>query len=185
MRNLGATQVSVLPFRRRMLPKNVGKWALNRAALGSEEMRGCLIESRAPTEFEPTARWPLDEVRSYFRLIDPAADVGKSEAEVREIARANPEAAAAGESGEAAYVDAAKRDLLNRVHFRIVDPQYTLPTRAEFAEFVSGKVPKSISDADAIMGIIAASNKEGKKRKRGRPRKKPEPAPAPAPAPAE
>jgi hypothetical protein len=105
-------------------------------------------------------------------LIDPRAEVGKSEKEVREVARANPEAAAAGESGELAYVDAAKRDLLNRVHFRIVDPQYTLPTRFEFVEFVSGKVPSSVSDADAIMGIIAASNKEVKKRRRGRPRKK-------------
>jgi len=110
-------------------------------------------------------------VRGYLRLIDPSASVGPSEAGVRERAAKDPEAIRAGKSGIQAYVDEAKRAALQRVFFRVANPDYHLPTRDEFSEFMSGEVPAGKSDADAVMDMLMGSAEEVSqvKRKRGRP----------------
>ena len=173
--NLGKMPIVIGPRDRVMLPKHIASWFMNRESRSEKSMQGCVIKSRAPTGFEPTREWPLDDIRAYFRLLDPKADVGPSEAEVREIAAKDEVAVSAGPSGAQAYVDAARKDLVDRIFYRVADPQYTPPTKEEFTEFVSGAAQGGVRDSDAIMGIITSSHKEVKKRKRGRPRKKPLP----------
>ena len=174
MLNLGKKWITVPAFSRRLFPKNVASWSLNRDSRLEPESRGSITKSRAPTEFEPTSHWKLDDIRAYFRLIDPGAEVGPSEAEVRKAAKTDENAVRAGESGEAAYVDAAKRLIINRLFFRVVDPQYTLPTQAEFHEFITGVSGTAPDSEAAVLGLLASSTKAVQKRKRGRPRKKPE-----------
>ena len=167
--NLAKIRFRLPPFTRRLFPKNLASWSLHRDAVG--DLRGSIMKSRAPSSFEPTEAWTLDDMRGYLRLIDPAAKVGPSEVDVRSAAGKDPEAVRAGESGIQAYVNDAKREMLNRIFFRVADPQYHLPTREEFYEFMRGEAPAQKSDADAVMDMLVGSAEEVKKvkRKRGRP----------------
>ena len=167
--NLAKTRFRLPPFTRRLYPKNLAQWSLRRDAVS--ESRGSIVKSRAPSMFEPTESWNLDDVRGYMRLIDPSAKIGPSESEVRSQAAQDPEAIRAGESGLQAYVDDAKRLMLQRVFFRVANPDYHLPTREEFSEFMRGEAPVQKSDADAVMDMLVGSAEEVTKikRKRGRP----------------
>ena len=157
------------PYTRRLFPRDLATWSLHRDAMNS--IRGRIIRSRAPTNFEPNNAWGLDDARGYLRLIDPSAPVGPSESDVRSNAAKDPEAIRAGESGLRAYVDEAKRVLLHRIFFRVADPQYHLPTREEFNEFMSGEAPVEKSDADTVMDMLVGSAAETvkTKKRRGRP----------------
>ena len=75
MLNLGKKKISIPPHSRRLLPKNIAQWFLNRDSRMEPECRGSVGKSRAPTDFEPTSHWKLDDIRAYFRLIDPRAEV--------------------------------------------------------------------------------------------------------------
>ena len=164
--NLPKTRFRLPAFTRRAFPKNLANWSLKRDALS--DLNGSLVKSRAPTMFEPDESWSLDDARGYLRLIDPSAPVGSSESDVIKKASQDPEAVRAGESGVMAYVTAAKRTVLRRLFFRVADPQYHLPTREEFNEFMRGEVPASRSDADAVMDMLVGSAAEVKKKRKTR-----------------
>tara|TARA_Y100000310_G_scaffold330333_1_gene401785 strand:- start:7 stop:930 length:924 start_codon:yes stop_codon:yes gene_type:complete len=166
MNNLPKTRFRLPPYTRRLFPKNLASWSLQRDSIG--DLRGSIVKSRAPTAFEPDESWSLDDVRGYLRLIDPHAKVGPSQLEVIEKAAKDPEAVRAGDSGMAAYVRDAKKTVLRRLFFRVADPRYHLPTREEFNEFMSGESPIQKSDSDAIMDMVLGSAEEVKKVKRGR-----------------
>tara|TARA_Y100000310_G_scaffold307095_1_gene348906 strand:- start:2370 stop:3299 length:930 start_codon:yes stop_codon:yes gene_type:complete len=167
--NLAKIRFRLPPYTRRLFPKDLATWSLIRDA--TTEFRGGTVKSRAPTSFEPNESWSLDDSRGYLRLIDPSANVGPSETDVRSKAAKDPEAIKAGESGLQAYVDDAKRTLLRRLFFRVANPQYHLPLREEFNEFMRGETPVELSDADAVMDMLTGSAEETNptKRKRGRP----------------
>ena len=168
--NLGKIPFRLPAFTRRLYPKHLAAWSLHRDAVS--DVQGSIIKSRAPSSFEPTLSWSLDDMRGYLRLIDPDAKVGPSEHDVRERAAKDPEAARAGESGLQAYVDEAKKVLDRRIFFRVADPQYHRPTREEFSEFMAGESPVQKSDTDAVMDMLIGSADDaiGKaKKKRGRP----------------
>jgi len=162
--NLAKIRFRLPPYTRRLFPRDLAAWSLHRDS--GTEMRGAIVKSRAPTVFEPNDSWSLDDSRAYLRLIDPSAPVGPSEADVRSNAARNPEAVKAGESGLRAYVDDAKKTVLRRLFFRVANPQYHLPTREEFNEFVRGEVPSQKADADAVMDMLVGSAEEVKKVKR-------------------
>ena len=61
-----------------------------------------------------------------------------------------------------------KRVCYKRLFFRIVDPRYTLPTEAEFREFVTGAPPQEIAAEEVVMGMIEKSEKDVAKTKRRR-----------------
>ena len=46
------------------------------------EMKGCVIKSRPKSHFEPDDTWPLDDIRSYFKLLNPVAELGPTEKEI-------------------------------------------------------------------------------------------------------
>tara|TARA_Y100000310_G_scaffold119905_1_gene118646 strand:- start:1886 stop:2809 length:924 start_codon:yes stop_codon:yes gene_type:complete len=164
--NLPKTRFRLPPHTRRAFPKNLANWSLKRDAIS--DLRGSIMKSRAPTLFEPDESWSLDDARGYLRLIDPSANVGPSESDVARKAAQDPEAVRAGDSGVRAYVTNAKKTILRRLFFRVADPQYHLPTREEFNEFMRGEAPVNKSDADAVMDMLVGSAEEVKKVKRGR-----------------
>ena len=164
--NLAKTRFRLPPYTRRLFPKNLANWSLQRDSLG--DLRGSIIKSRAPTVFEPDESWSLDDARGYLRLIDPNANVGPSEADVIQKASQDPEAVRAGDSGVDAYIRGAKKVVLRRLFFRVADPRYHLPKREEFNEFMRGEAPVGKSDADAVMDMLVGSAEEVTKVKRGR-----------------
>ena len=60
------------------------------------------------------------------------------------------------------------------IYFRLVDPQYPVPTKKDFMEFVHGQKVVEQTTEESAMELVEKST-EVVKRKRGRPRKKPEP----------
>lgn len=169
LKNLPKALFYLAPYTRKAFPKNMADWSLKRDAVS--DVPRSIVKSRPPTSFEPNKSWNLDDIRGYLRLIDPTAEVGPSELDVTTTAEKDSEALRAGESGIRAYVNAAKKVILQRVFFRVADPQYHLPSREEFTEFMTGEAPVQKSSSDAIMDMVLGSAEEVPtvKRKRGRP----------------
>lgn len=131
-KSLASKVWDVPPFRRRSMPKGSANWFIGRD--GTQETgRGAAIVSRAPSVFEPDINWGLDDMRTYMTLTDPTAPIGPSEATLKEN---NPNASKFDMED---LVRVAKAELFKRLYFRLVDPRYRLPTRAEFNEYRTGK----------------------------------------------
>ncbi len=123
--NLSPTPIELKPYTRMKYPKVVSDFILRR--LGNQEAmkRGLALKSRAPTEFEPDISWELDDMRLYLRMMDPAAELGQSEYEVKQIHKHNKLA-------KEQAILAAKELCLRRCFFRLVNVKYNLPTREQF-----------------------------------------------------
>ena len=178
--NLPKRRIEIPPFKRRALPSNQAKWWLNRDAISEAAIRGCSIKSRAPTEFEPNPKnvddWSLDDLRAYLKLMDPGAEMGRSEAsvvsEAKKRGHRKPEEVSA-------HIEEEKYLITKRIYFRLVDPQYSVPTKSQFLEFVHGQKEIKPIEEDIAAELIEKSA-EQVKRKRGRPKKNPTEAPASA-----
>jgi hypothetical protein len=159
-KSLPSTVWTILPYRRVKMHKATADWFVTRDG-SSGASRGACIMSRAPSEFEPDMTWSLDDMRVYMKLVMPDAPLGPDEAKI--IAQAKSVAAkwakthtdAKPEDVEAKVkeelrtgLNAAKQALFRQMYFVLVDPAYTLPSRKEFREFISGKSEDSISDDD-------------------------------------
>mgnify|MGYP001619221893 CR=1 FL=1 len=129
--------ITIPPYQRREMPSHVARWFLNRDRTGERHQRGAAIESRPPSNFEPDMKWPLDEMRSYLRLIDQNAQAGMSEEQVRKSAQRRKNSSKTDEDYE---VRLAKETVMKRLFKRLANPAVRLPSRAEFTEFVTGKV---------------------------------------------
>jgi len=173
--NLPKKEIKIPPYKRRALPAIEAKWWLNRDAVNENHFRGQSIKSRPPTDFEPNAKdideWSLDDLRAYLKLLDPGAEMGKSNAEVVTYAK---KVGHRKEDEIAAHIEEEKHLAMKRIYFRLVDPQYPVPTKKDFMEFVHGQKVVEQTTEESAMELVEKST-EVVKRKRGRPRKKPEP----------
>lgn len=125
---LGFT-VSIPPYKRVELPQKMARWFLGREGRQAAWARGAVIKSRAPWKFEPDINWDLDNLRDYLLMLDPKAEVGKYEFQVRKVAKEMGE-------DEAVEVHKSKVLLMKRIFKRLADPKYTdLPTTEKFEAF--------------------------------------------------
>jgi hypothetical protein len=131
--------VRIPAFRRRQLDAGEVEWFMNRVsnAARAANIPGYPVSvamiSRAPSNFEPDTSWELNDIRMYLRLADPDAIIGPSEEEVLEQAAKD----GVEEYEWAQRMNDAKRLEMKRVYFRLINPKYTLPTRATFNELKS------------------------------------------------
>jgi len=140
---------TTLPARRRIrVTQAQGEQILGRA--GRASLKNAVIRSRAPTTFEPDASWEFNDIRSYLKLIDPNANIGPTEESIQE----NLEH---GEDFEQKLYN-AKRDLLVRTYYRVCDPKYRLPTRAEFKQFTTGKSEQALTK-ESVQELLRESDK--------------------------
>lgn len=126
---------TIPPFQRAPFPRHVARWFLNRDALQMPEMKGACIKSRPKSHFEPDSSWPLDDIRSYFKLLNPVADLGPAEKEITHYKNGQKRKDQGAAQIELAN---AKVEILKQLYFYLVDPKVRLPSRAEFVEFRDG-----------------------------------------------
>jgi len=135
--NLLPITISVPPYQRRKLPTHIGKWFLQRSAMGTP---GAVIKSRAKSNFEPDLKWELDDMRVYLQLVDSSVtghDLGATFKKLKsEVSRQRK----GGEEELRKKVRAAKEILMKRLHKRLADPRYRLPSKSEFDEFKAANV---------------------------------------------
>ena len=167
--NAGKITTEIPPFKRRKFSRVYATWWLNRDGLGEAQVRGASIKSRAPSNFEPDLNWSLDEMRSFLKLMDPNADLGRSKDQVtKEAKKRNHRKAEEIE----AHIRQEKTLCMKRLYFRLADPRYPVPTREEFSEFLLGA--PATPDTPTNEDIIDDAEKQLKKA-RTRRRKKAEP----------
>ena len=168
------SRVWVVPsFKRVPMPEAEAEWFLNRDAMCGAS-RGAVIRSRPRANFEPDMTWQYEDMRNYARLTDPSMDLGpddgaialKVKAEIDEDARVNlwkPRKIEVElkERGKEALRQ-AKQALYHRLYFRLVNPDYPLPSREEYNEFVTGRSQADIEDEE-IERLLAKADKDTRK----------------------
>ena len=124
------------------------------------------MKSRAPSMFEPKPEnaddWSLNELRAYLQLLDPTAEMGRSEEQVgRDAKKRNHRK----DEEIRAHVEEEKSLIMKRLYFRLADPRYPIPTRRDFEEFVRGA-----PEPDAAMSddVVEKAEKQLTKAKRRR-----------------
>lgn len=110
-------EVTLWPYQRKSFPKAIGTWFLNRDSASA--LAGSVIESREPWELEPDVTWNLLDLQVYAGIVDPAIQIENI-----------PEGVSKNEAAKAEQK--IRKELLQRLFFRLVDPAYRLPTREEF-----------------------------------------------------
>lgn len=125
--NLPSTTISLPPYSRKKFPKNIATWFLARDGVQEPGMRGAAIRSRAPSSFEPTIDWELDDMRLYLQLCDHKAVLGPTREELLRKAVAD-------NVPSDVPIYEAKLLAMRRLHFRLADPNVRLPSKGEFDE---------------------------------------------------
>ena len=148
--NLPPVEITLPPYQRRELPTAIAMWFLNRDATQEPGMVGSAILSRPRSNFEPDSSWDLDDMRAYLRLCDPIAVLGDSEDTV--VVKAKQ----ANDNAEIA-VHLAKLACLKRLHFRMANPVYRLPTKREFEDF-----RKNFNDVVAPKQLVTTAKQVSK-----------------------
>ena len=123
--NVGPTIYNIPRYQRRAFPVHIARWILTRDARCEQHYRNQVIESR-PVEWAPDSDWDLDDIRLFLQLCDPSVNLGPSESELTETY------ATLGEDEQLVKLYEAKELALQRVHFRISNPQYSLPKKKQF-----------------------------------------------------
>lgn len=133
--------IKIAPYSRVEVTKEQKETILSLDMSAPESLRGRIIESRAPSDFEPNFDddfWTLDNMRTWLELIPGSGAkpmgrdvIGKSEAEIR--------AEVADEDEAEVAVNTARFDMWTRCTLRAQDPQFRLPTRKDFDASVGRK----------------------------------------------
>jgi len=133
------TIIDLPPFKRRELVRPDAKWVLGPESGKAPYERGAIIQSRPRSDFEPDIKWSLDDLRAYLGYVDPAAKrdglCGPAEEDLQK--KYTVKKKLQKDSFDMAVAN-AKKDLIKRLHFRVVDPKYRLPTKQEFELHRSG-----------------------------------------------
>jgi hypothetical protein len=160
-------------YRRVPMPEADGEWFLNRDAMCGPS-RGAVIRSRPRSDFEPDMTWQYEDMRNYARLVDPTMDIGPDDAGIARAVKAEVDKLAFDEKWKPKKIEVelrerskealrkAKQELFHRLYFRLVNPDYRLPTRAEYSEFVTGKSQEDVEEAE-VEAILAKAEKANKK----------------------
>lgn len=152
-RSLPSKEVCLPAKRRIRIESEIAEQVLSRDARSA--VPGAIIKSREPSGFEPTMEWEIDDVRAYCKLIDPTMNIGLDS---NGLARQAQENSAKLKD----VVTAAKSALLSRLYFRIANPAYRLPTRAEFQEYVTGKPTEEVV-REEVEKLLEQSDKDAKR----------------------
>lgn len=131
-----AKRVSLVPFSRREVPKDLAKWILRRDRNAQPESVGRIIKSRKPSGFEPDETWSLEDARLYLKYCDPAAELGKTEKEV--LAEFDDKNSYEAQQA----LEEARSLVLRRCFFRVVNPDVVLPTKKSFETFKKSQTLK-------------------------------------------
>ena len=147
MSKMTASYDVVIPIRKRVpLEKTVATWLFHRLGSGGVQEKQQVVASRPPTPFEPDFNWELDDIRAYLKLVSAGEDVDQGPS-LDKLKAVNKTAKGAAFDD---IVRKAKKEVLDRVYYYVVDPQYALPTRAEFDEFTTGKSAEEVSEEEAF-----------------------------------
>lgn len=167
--------ISVPPFRRRPLPAAEAEWFIGRDQKSTGLTNPAVIRSRPQSDFEPDMKWKLDDMRVYFRLVAPDADLGPDAQTILNLAKAEVEKEGRKEKWGVEKIDQeiqaraaeelrkAKQELFKRLYFYLVNPDYPLPTKAEYNEFVSGKSNEEIA-SEELADLLAKSDRVAAKK---------------------
>lgn len=127
-RNLGRRPVEVPAHYRMAVPKALADWMIARCFHTIPENRGIMTLCRAPTDFEPTMGWDLDDVIIYGMMMEPLFHTMYSVRSKSDL-KQDPVA-----------IEAETRRLLDLVFYYVVDPKYNLPTKTKFEAFKKRKI---------------------------------------------
>lgn len=156
-------------YRRVPMPTEVANWFLNRDGMCGPS-RGAVIESRPRADFEPDMGWKYEDMRVYARLTDSSMSLGPDDTAIAKQVKAEVDVLAMENEWKPRKIEVelkerakealrkAKQELYHRLYFRLVNPAYTLPTRAEYNEFVTGQSQADIEEAEAD-ALIAKAEK--------------------------
>lgn len=145
--NTFGTVIEVPPYQRRKLPVHIAKWFLGR---NSHSTPGAAIKSRPKSNFEPDMKWELDETRLYLELVEPGISADKLGQTYKKIKADVGRMRKSSEEELRRRVRAAKEMLMKRLHRRLADPRYRLPTQEEFAEFKAQRLEDDAGDAPQV-----------------------------------
>ena len=160
-------------YRRVPMPEAVADWFVNRDAMTGPG-RGAVIVSRPRSDFEPDLTWSYEDMRNYARLTDPTMELGPEEGKLAQTVKEEIDQLAfenkwvprkiAVELKERSKeaLRKAKQELFHRLYFRLVNPDYPLPTRTEYSEFVTGRSQADLEDEE-IERILANADKDNAK----------------------
>jgi hypothetical protein len=140
--NLLPRTIKIPAYKRVKMPKHIARWFTNRVAMSGTA--DCM-KSRAPSAFEPDDTWAVDDLRRYLQLVDSDAELGIPEWKIRKMKQGLKNAKSATEH----EVFEAKKMLLRRLHFRLADPKFRLPTRQEFEEYRARDRGELVDPSDA------------------------------------
>lgn len=131
--------------------------------------RGAAIKSRAPSDFEPRPNtiddWSLDDLRAYLKLMDPEAENGRSEEQViRDAKKRNHRKPEEIE----VHIEEEKSLIMKRLFFRLADPQYPVPSRRDFNEFIRGAVQQEVQVEDDVVDQVEKQLTKARRRNKSK-----------------
>lgn len=135
--NMPGKFITVPAFQRVEFDAATANWFLERVNMSSPQSRtGTFpkaVASRKPSAFEPDMSWDLNTILAYLKFVDPDCKRPRDEQAVRKMAGKKKT-----EDELKQLVTEEKRLAMKKLYFRLVDPQYRLPGRKEFEEFLKG-----------------------------------------------
>lgn len=141
--------VTVPAYQRIEMEMGTAEWFMERSLMSSPQSRSGtfpkVCESRKPTGFEPDMAWDLNAMLAYLKFVDPNVKLPRDEQKVRSNNRRKTDE----EIRQAIHEE--KRLVMKKLYFRLVDPQYRLPGRKEFEEFLKGPgafTEETVDEAD-------------------------------------
>ena len=152
-KNLGSITLKIPPFRRVQWPSHIATWFRNRD--GSSGAPGAVRKSKPRGPNEPDMGWDLNDMRRYYEMLTGKKADGKTEEQVaKECTPKNP-----GKGNKAvidpiqyqARVREEKKELMQLLFFKLVDPKAPDFTKSEFEAFKTGKEPPPKEDLEAIL----------------------------------
>lgn len=145
------TIVEIPAYQRRELDIPIAKWMINRDNMAPVHERGALMKSRDHGEFEPNADWTIDELHAYLGYVDPMA---------RKQGLCAPDEATLESKFTGKKLEAQKRQVklkaMKRLHFRLADPKYRLPSEQEFQSYMKSRETGEWTDASGDQEILDA-----------------------------
>ena len=139
--NMGSTEITVWPYSRKAFDKDTADWLLRRDGTQMETMRGCLKEAREPSGDEPSDSWSLDDLQLYGQLVG-IERVGKKMSTLRKDASKEKRSLDV-------MVDEVKTELLKRLHFRIADKDYPIPSKEDWDAYKAKHQEKPVAEESA------------------------------------
>ena len=132
-------RITIFPWTRKGFEKGEAQWMLNREAGRSATQRS-LARSRPPSGFEPNDSWSLNDLIAYAHIVDPKCPLVATEEKIIALFSAGSTKLADAVGFEVKgkgldrITDEASQLMLQRLFFRVANPDYRLPSREDFEQ---------------------------------------------------